>query len=438
MNCLTYGPYQHKPFASLRHQATDSKTRSKTKNDHRESRRAMEIAVHTWLEPVLNEPEEKIPQFQALREADAMKPASRQSSFCNTNLAVFRGDDPGGVIWQPRLEYWYQANRRRGTLPDPLRDASLLDVYDYCYASVRYFTMPLHKRYKQVEVLKEWQDPRHLKVTWRTPCGELTELRQYDEFKLSWHNITYRVQKPQDFDVLHFVLDDEEWYWDQDKYEEDLDRVDGRGCAQFFFRRSPIQALFIDYMGYEPSIYALHDHPDIIHNYIRAASESDDALYDVLCDSPVQILNLGENIDASLNPPPMWREYLLPYYCKRIRRLHSSGKFVHIHVDGSMRSLLAHLRDCPWDGMEAATPSPQGDVSLLEIKQVVKDRVLLDGIPAVYFLPGQYPVDRLIECCKRVVELFYPRLILGISDELPPDGDIERVRLVGELVEGLA
>jgi hypothetical protein len=38
---------------------------------------------------------------------------------------------------------------------------------------------------------------------------------------------------------------------------------------------------------------------------------------------------------------------------------------------------------------------------------------------------------------KRLVELFYPRLILGISDELPPDGDIERVKLVGQLVEEL-
>ena len=367
-----------------------------------------------------------------------MKPTSRQSSFCDTFLAVFRGDDPRRVVWQPRLEYWYEANRRQGTLPDPLRNASLLDVYDYCHASVRYFTMPLHRRYKEVEVIEEWQDQRCLKVTWHTPCGELTELRRYDEFKLSWHNVKYRVEKPQDFDVLRFVLEDEEWYWDQDEYEEDLDRVGSRGCAQFFFRRSPFQALSIDYMGYAPLVYALRDHPDVIRNYVRVASEADDALYDVLCDSPVQTVNLGENIDASLNPPPVWREYLLPYYRRRIRQLRSSGKLVHIHVDGSMRPLLPHLGDCPWDGIEAATPRPQGDVSLMEIKQVVKDRVLLDGIPAVYFLPGQYPVEQLIECSKRVVELFYPRLILGISDELPPDGDIERVRLVGELVEGLA
>ncbi len=42
-----------------------------------------------------------------------------------------------------------------------------------------------------------------------------------------------------------------------------------------------------------------------------------------------------------------------------------------------------------------------------------------------------------IEGVKQVVELFYPRLVLGISDEIPPDGDIERVRLVSELVQEL-
>jgi len=47
-------------------------------------------------------------------------------------------------------------------------------------------------------------------------------------------------------------------------------------------------------------------------------------------------------------------------------------------------------------------------------------------------------VEELIKCVKRLIELFHPRLVLGISDEMPPDGDIERVKLVGELVRELA
>jgi len=105
-------------------------------------------------------------------------------------------------------------------------------------------------------------------------------------------------------------------------------------------------------------------------------------------------------------------------------------------MDGSLKPLLPFLRQVPWDGIEAATPVPQGDVTLEELKEAMGDLVLLDGIPALYFLP-HYPEEALVECVKRIVELFYPRLILGISDELPPDGDIERVKLVGQLVEEL-
>ena len=152
--------------------------------------------------------------------------------------------------------------------------------------------------------------------------------------------------------------------------------------------------------------------------------------------APVQLLNLGENIDAHMDPPPIWKNHLLPYYRKRTRQLHAAGKFVFIHIDGAMKPLLPHMQDCPWDAIEAATPLPQGDVTLEEIKESLGDLILLDGIPAIYFLPS-YPVETLIECAKQVVDMFHPRLILGISDEIPPDGDIERVRLVGELVKEL-
>jgi hypothetical protein len=361
---------------------------------------------------------------------------SSKLSFRDMNLAIFRGEDPGGVLWQPRLEYWYDVNKKRGTLPEPLKEASLLDIYHYCHGSVRYFTQPLCLRYKNVQVTEQWEDEKRLRRTWETPVGILTDVKHYDEWNLSAHNTEYKLKKPEDFKVLEFMLQDEEWYWDQEAYEQDLLWVGERGSPQFYFRRSPIQDLFIEHMGFEKTIYVMHDHPDLIQYYVEVASEADNAMYAVLSQSPVQILNFGENIDAFMAPPQIWSEHLAPYYCQRVEQLHVAGKFLHIHVDGTMKPLLPHLRDCPWDGIEAATPVPQGDVTLDEIKEALGEQVLLDGIPALYFLPS-YSTETLIECVKRVVELFYPRLVLGISDEIPPDGDIERVRLVGELVQEL-
>jgi hypothetical protein len=60
--------------------------------------------------------------------------------------------------------------------------------------------------------------------------------------------------------------------------------------------------------------------------------------------------------------------------------------------------------------------------------------VLLDGVPSIVFLPT-YSREELMQVRERVVELFHPRLVLGISDEVPGGADeeaIERVRMISQ------
>jgi hypothetical protein len=358
----------------------------------------------------------------------------KRPTFAQTNLDIFLGQNPGQVLWQPRLEFWYTVNKVRGTLPPHLKEASLLDLYDYCRASVRYFTWPLRVERKNVQITEKWLDEKHRKITWETPEGVLTETVHYDEWNLSAYNSEYRLKGPQDFPIWEYILQDEEWSWDQEAYERDLAFIGGRGAPQFYFRRSPVQGLFIENMGFETAIFLLQDDPALIDRYVGVASDADDAMYEVLCKCPVTILNFGENIDTHMDPPTVWRKHLLPYYNKRVAQLHAAGKRTHIHIDGAMKPLLQVIRESPFTGIEACTPLPQGDVTLDEIKAALGDKVLLDGIPAVYFLP-YFPEEELTACTKQVIELFHPRLALGISDEIPPDGDIERVRRIGELVE---
>ena len=35
-------------------------------------------------------------------------------------LAVFKGEDPKQIVWQPRIENWYDIHKRRGTLPQEI------------------------------------------------------------------------------------------------------------------------------------------------------------------------------------------------------------------------------------------------------------------------------------------------------------------------------
>jgi hypothetical protein len=59
---------------------------------------------------------------------------------------------------------------------------------------------------------------------------------------------------------------------------------------------------------------------------------------------------------------------------------------------------------------------------------------LIDGLPAIYF-DEIFPEEVLVECVHKIIDLFAPNLILGISDEISSTGDIERIRLVGKIVD---
>ncbi|MCK4601450.1 MAG: hypothetical protein KAU28_03220, partial [Phycisphaerae bacterium] len=86
------------------------------------------------------------------------------------------------------------------------------------------------------------------------------------------------------------------------------------------------------------------------------------------------------------------------------------------------------------DGIEAITPQPQGDVTLEEVKEALGEMWLIDGIPAIYF-DQTFSEQTLIDCAKKCIDLFAPQLVLGISDEISSTGDIERIGLVGQVVD---
>ena len=117
------------------------------------------------------------------------------------------------------------------------------------------------------------------------------------------------------------------------------------------------------------------------------------------------------------------------------RRRHQFHHFFsHLHLDGYFHSLLSYLKHLPFDGLEALTPVPQGDVTLEEIKEAIGDKVLLDGIPAVLFM-DTYTREELMETTEKVIRLFAPRLVLGASDEVPEGTGqeaMERVRMVAK------
>ncbi|MGQ9472809.1 MAG: uroporphyrinogen decarboxylase family protein [Candidatus Caldatribacteriaceae bacterium] len=356
-------------------------------------------------------------------------------------LKTFEGKN-SIVVWQPRLEHWYRVNNVLGLISERYHHLSITQLYRCLGASIRYYFgegIASPQNYVICEYdggvrVEEKEEGGFVEVFIRCPKGVLRGRKRLGEWGCSWYYVEYPIKKMEDLEVMEYVLAHTRYRFNEVLYEEAKVKIGSLGEIQFYWGRSPFQKLLLEYAGVENTFILLHDYPGRLQEYLKRAEESEDALFAMLAACPVKVLNFGENIDAHFNPPPVFEKYLLPYYRQRVKELHGAGKYCHIHIDGRLQPLLWYISDLPFDGIEGVTPFPQGDVSLEELREAVGDKVILDGIPALLFLPD-YGIEELEFYTEKVFELFYPRIILGISDELPPFGDIDRVKRVTEIVE---
>jgi hypothetical protein len=274
--------------------------------------------------------------------------------------------------------------------------------------------------------------PDRVTIIWRTPVGEVSAVER--RTGLTQQRSDFPIKRLEDIPVIQYMLRARRWVFDREVYKTGVAVVGDRAEPTIYIQRVNLQRLFLEYMGFENTLYALHDYPREMERLIRTIDETDEAMLEVVADCPIRVINFGDNVHSHLLGARLFERFLLPIYRRRAEILHRAGKYVYAHWDGYVRELLPYVHETGLDGIEAITPQPQGDVTLDEAKAALgNDLTLVDGIPAVYFL-RDYPVEDLVACTRGVLDLFAPRLILGISDEISPPGDIERVRLVSETV----
>ncbi len=359
--------------------------------------------------------------------------------FPTLNRQVVFGQSGGRIIWQPRILAWYTDREfARQPLPPPYTGMTLPELYRALGCSNRVYEF--NDCFKRVEHPAVYTTQRDLnetdyEITTHTPVGnQITVMRRSPH---NWYHITmkWEVETQEELKVATWREENTTWAWDQARFDQLMIEVGDLGAPTMYMPRMNVQSLYIEKMGVEKGILAIYDWKDPVEAYFRALEESHERLMDVIGPSPVEIINFGENIHAGTLSPKLFLKYHLPTCQHRCERLHAAGKFVHSHWDGDTRKLLPYARQTGLDGIEAITPQPQGDVTLEEIKAGLGDEMfLLDGIPAVYF-DQTFSVETLKACTHRLIELFAPKLVLGISDEISSTGDLERVKMVGEIVD---
>ncbi len=356
------------------------------------------------------------------------------------NLRVFRGEALPQVFFQPRFEPWYVWHKQFGDLPAEIEDLSLRDVYDLMGASMRtvhYYTGqpdPVEISFADDVRVTDKREGDDIRRRYDTPHGPLFQTSRLTVDQ-TWRTVEFAAKSASDLPALRWLVQRCILRFSPEKFRIGSDYLGDRGEPQFWVPKSPYFALAQQWMKHRDFVFALADCPREMAEIMQTIDESYDQLYEgIISSGLVRIINFGENVAMAYLSTRYFEEYVLPWYAKRSGQFREAGIFTHIHIDGHFRPLLPYLADLPFDGLEALTPEPQGDVTLEEMKAHIGDKVLLDGIPAVLFLDHQ-PREELQACTERVVELFHPRLVLGISDELPEGGGeeaFERLKWVAE------
>ena len=135
---------------------------------------------------------------------------------------------------------------------------------------------------------------------------------------------------------------------------------------------------------------------------------------------------------------PLFRKYFIPWLKEASDYFHARGKLTQVHADGEMKRLIPFFPATGVDVAEAWSPAPMTSVTTGELQKAWGDKVTIwGGIPAVLFEPSQYSDAEFDDYIKTLFREVAPgnNFIVGMGDNLPFDGDINRVGRVAELIE---
>jgi len=382
-------------------------------------------------------------------------------------LSALRGESTDRMPWAPRLDLWYDANRRAGALPAKYRDASLRDITDDLdfgyHAIVPHFkdlrdplddvhralgiynlwTMPYATRLQNVEVsVRTDGDRTH--VAYRTPVGTVTTTVVYDEsMRRAGASITHvsehAVKSHEDYAVIRHLFENAEVLPNDAGYQEFADQVGDRGIAAGFLSLagSPMHLLQREIMPLELFFYELYDHPRELAECAEGIGAYFERIFDVTARSGADVLFLGANYDAGVTHPPFFREHVLPWLRRFAGMLHARGKFLLTHTDGENTGLLDCYLDSEIDVADSICPTPMTKRTLQEVRDHFRGRIsIMGGIPAICLLKTSMSDDDFAAHLDGVFSDLGAgdHLILGISDTTQPAADFERIKMIGRRV----
>jgi len=193
-----------------------------------------------------------------------------------------------------------------------------------------------------------------------------------------------------------------------------------------------------DFIGYNKAYYDMNDHSKEFNELYETYYEKKQELLEIIINSPAKLILHGSHYDSQMTSPPIFDKYIKPYLKEFSNQLNMAGKFHAIHADADSFYLLNSFYESGIDMVECFCTAPMVKCTLKDAIEAWGSEIIIwGGIPSTILCPDCYSDEDFIKYLDEIFKIIKSknaRIILGVSDMVMPEADIERIKVITRMV----
>ncbi|MDR2946880.1 MAG: corrinoid protein [Candidatus Adiutrix sp.] len=381
-------------------------------------------------------------------------------------LAAARGEMVDVLPYVPRIDLWYNANKRAGTLPPEHRDRDLAGI---CRAEgwgihslVPIFLRNGQQPHRGLGLYNLPEQPFTMEfgpdvdietqidgdfttTIYRTSKGEVRTRTMYsEEMRVSGASITWVAEHvlktPADYEVVAHIFENLVMKPNYEQFREWADNEIGdHGIAAAFasLASSPVHHIQKEFLDATDFYYHYSDHADAMARLAEGVSHYYEQAFKLILESPAKAVLWGANFDDMITYPSYFQKEIQPWLRKVGPKFLERGMATIAHCDGENFGLMDLLPDSGFQVAEAVCPWPMTKVKIQEYYQKWHGRLtIFGGVPSNLLLDDLCTDADFNGYLDGLFRDLTPGdgLIVGIADTTPPQANWDRLRRIGDRV----
>jgi hypothetical protein len=357
-------------------------------------------------------------------------------------LSTLRGEPIDRIEWMPRLELWYRAHQRAGTLPDKYRGWDLRSIYrdqgmGYpAKGGGKVFDTAI--RGIETVTRRKGDEIRQETIT---PVGTVSTVHRHSAAMsaegIGALEVEHMIKGPADYDVVAWLYEHTEYTPAYEEFSAYAMECGEDGIPQVNTPWSPPGELMRRLIGWNNCYYHLADYPQQMERLLQIMIDKYWEMHRIIADSPALIVQHGAHFHAQMTPPPIFRRFFVPHLTEVAEFYHQHGKLLQFHGDGDVNGLEEMILEIGYDIAECLVTAPMVTITLKRLREVWGNRITIwGGLPSI-LLCEPFTDEEFVAYMRDLFRTIAPcdAFVLGIADMAMPASKWSRIESVLPMVQ---